>query len=291
MIETYKDFFVIEVLEDNENVRNLLSRYGLSKRLFLKYFNENNIFINGENIRKGSIVKKGDIVRVAYGEDEDGIIPIDMDLNIAYEDENLLIVNKMSNQVVHPIKYYRENTLLNGVKQYFIDKGINRSPRLVNRLDRGTEGLVIIAKNAFVDSLMSEKIKLNLIDRRYMVLLKGEMDCLQGVIDKPILKIDNEMKRIISEKGKKSVTKYKVIDSNGKYSLVEAQLLTGRSHQIRIHFSSGGNSIVSDELYGEFKGEPMYLCSYYLKFEDPFSKREIEVVLEEPLKRFKEKLL
>lgn len=290
MIRSEEDFFEIKVEKSGESLRGFLSRYKLSRRLFNRFFKEGKIYVNGGNERKGHIVNAGDLVRVYYGNEDNKIIPEDMDLDILYEDSNLLIVNKPCGQVVHPIKYYFSQTLLNGVKAYFKKRQINRDPRLVNRLDKDTEGLVIIAKNPYIDSLMSELIKRGEVTRKYILIVDGEMETEFGEINKPILKIEGEMERKIHPTGQESLTKYRLINKNKRYSLVEAQLLTGRSHQIRIHFKSIGHSIVSDPIYGEYKECNMYLCSYYLRFKNPITGEDIEIILSDKLEEYKRAL-
>lgn len=211
-----------------------------------------------------------------------------MDIDIVYEDTDILILNKKSREVSHPIKYYTENTLLNGVKYYFKENNIMRNPRLVNRLDKDTEGLIIVAKNPFIDSVLSEMIKQDKIIRRYIAVVDGVVEREYGVINEPIFQVEGNMKRIISEHGQNAVTEYRLLKAGKNKSLVEASLKTGRSHQIRVHLDYLGHPILNDSIYGNvYEGdEKMMLCSYYLEFIHPINKNNMIISLDKSKKEY-----
>lgn len=288
LLEVRKDFLRKIQEVEKESLRESLYKEGLSRRLFNRYFKEGIIYVNKERVRKGYLLKKGDLIEIILNKELDYIEPEVGEIKILYEDHSLLIVNKEAGMVVHPIKYYTRGTLLNFVKGYFLKQGILTSPRLVNRLDKDTEGLIIIAKNSYVDSLMSDLIKDNRLDRKYIALVKGRLSKDFGLINKPILKVDGEMERIIDRAGKESRTEFKLLIRGEDHSLLELKLLTGRSHQIRIHLKSLGHEIVGDPIYGDGRGGPMYLCSYYLNFIHPISGKRVRVVLSDRLDKYKE---
>lgn len=186
MLESKVDAISFIVDREEGNIRSFLYGKGLSRRLFLRYFNRGRIFLNGQPVaRRGRPVKVGDLVEIFYEDELDSILPQEMELDIVYENDNLLIVHKQGQQVVHPIKHYREGTLLNGLKHYFLSQGLRRTPRLINRLDKDTEGLILVAKNPVIDSLMSSLIKERKLSRKYILLVHGRFSRQEGLLIGP----------------------------------------------------------------------------------------------------------
>lgn len=261
-----------------------LEEYLLDKNLSLKLirrlYREKLIYVDGEFRRKDLLVYPNEEIKIYYQDEEDEIAAETMDLNIIYEDPGLLIISKPPGIPVHTSRLHQNRTLANGVKAYLIEKGLRRMVRLINRLDKDTTGLVMIAKNPISAHLMSLLIRENKIERRYLALVNGLVEKEEGIIDLPILKIEGEMKRIIDDSGDRALTKYKLLNKYKNTSLLELELLTGRGHQIRIHLSELGHPIVGDILYGGYveRTSELKLKSYKLKFIHPVSGQLIELM-------------
>ena len=200
-----------------------------------------------------------------------------MDIDIVYEDEDILVVNKIPFMVVHPTKSYQSGTLANGVINYFNESNQNCIVRLVSRLDMNTSGLIIIAKNQFSHGMLSKEMSENKVGKRYLAIVHGHLKEKSGTIDLPIYRpegIEMGTRRVIDERGQRSITHYKVVESFGDSDLVECKLETGRTHQIRVHLSHLGHPIYGDVLYGNGDEEMdlikrQALHAYRLDFASP----------------------
>lgn len=255
----------------------------ISSRLFKRLIKQNNIYINGNPLANIYIVNKGDVVTLILEEEESTYEPQKMDLDIIYEDLDLLVINKSPMVLVHPTINYPNNTLTNGVKHYFQSKSIKKKVRLVNRLDRDTSGILVIAKNSYAHQQMAKQFKTN-IEKKYLAIVKGIIKDDQGIIDLPIGKEKDRIKNIVTSDGKKSVTEFKVLDRLRNSTIVELKIITGRTHQIRVHLSHLNHPIIGDSLYGE-KSELIdrqALHSYYLKFITPRINKELELKADLP---------
>lgn len=173
-----------------------------------------------------------------------------MDLDIIYEDFDIIAINKPAGIVVHPTKRHQELTLANGLSEYFISSEMKIKPRFVNRLDMNTSGILLVAKNSYAHHILSENMKKQEMNKNYIALVCGVVKDDYGLIDRPIFKEEEEFKRIVDSRGQNSKTMFKVLKRFDNYTLVELELLTGRTHQIRVHMSYLGHPLVGDELYG-----------------------------------------
>ena len=217
------------------------------------------VFINGENVHMRALVNAGDAVTVILPEEaSEGIRPIEMPLDIIYEDEYLIAVNKPSDMPTHPSRGNSLPTLAEGLMAYFKNKKFVF--RSINRLDRGTSGIVIVAKNAFVANKLSLEMKRGGFLKKYSAIVKGIPNPKEATIDAPIDRIEEgNIKRAVIDGGKRAITDYKVIRTyNDGNSLLEITLHTGRTHQIRVHMSHIGHPLVGDFLYGECDGYKNY---------------------------------
>lgn len=184
-------------------------------------------------------------------ETSDNIVPTKMVLNIIFEDDYLLVINKSAGIPVHPSCNYYENSLSNGVKYYFNSIGLNRKIRPVNRLDKDTSGLVIFAKHEYIQDMLVKQMKNNTFKKEYLALLNGNLSKTSGTIDAPIRrKTGSIMEREISEDGETAISHFELIKNFENYCLVKYTLETGRTHQLRVHSKYIGHSILGDTLYG-----------------------------------------
>ena len=258
---------------------------GLSSRLIRRSAIEKRILVNKKEVRMRYIVHTGDLVQINLQSDESqNITPEKMDLDIVYEDEDILVINKKPYMVVHPTKSYQSGTLANGVLFYFKETNQNCIVRLVSRLDMNTSGLIIIAKNQFAHMALSKEMEENNLEKRYLAIVHGNLKEKEGTIYAPIYRPDGEefgTMRIVDERGQRSITHYKVIESFKDTDLVECLLETGRTHQIRVHMKHLGHPIYGDTLYG-FEGDEeliprQALHAYGLDFKSPKTKETLSL--------------
>lgn len=263
----------------------------LSSRLIRRAAIEKRIFVNKEAVRMRKVLHTGDIVEVKLERVESqNIIPEKMELNIVYEDEDILVLNKPPYTVVHPTRGYPTGTLANGILYYFNETNQNCIVRLVSRLDMDTSGLIIIAKNQYAHMALSKEMQLNHLEKRYLAVVHGHLQKEEGTIDLPIFKPEDEesiFKRIIDERGQRSITHYKVVKKFKDATLVECLLETGRTHQIRVHLSHIGHPIYGDTLYGYGEEEKeliprQALHAYGLDFKSPRTKEKLSLRAELP---------
>ncbi len=244
----------------------------ISRRLINTAKNNEKLFLNGRVVKVSKVAYRGDLVVLRMDECSE-IEPEQYDIKVIYEDKDVLVVDKEAGIVVHPTKKHRTGTLLNRVIFYAQSKNETYKPHLVNRLDRDTSGLLIIAKNPYAHYELMKQMQESSLKKRYMAITKGGFKESSGIINYSILdqKTDG-INRIVSEDGKKSETKYKVLFDNSDIALVDLELITGGTHQIRVHLSELGHNLLGDELYGAFgmdKLSRQALHSYSLEFVSP----------------------
>lgn len=268
--------FTVEKELDGINVQNFLRKYcNVSARLLTKLKRtENGITANKKHIRSIDILHYGDIVELKMPNDENYIKPVNLPLDIVYEDNEIIIVNKPPYMPVHPVRGHQLDTLANGIIYYSNQKGENYTFRVINRLDKNTSGLVLIAKNTYSASFLAKNI-----DKTYVALCEGELYG-QGIINSPIkLKDGHIIQRDVGEGGVPSVTHWKSIYVQNKHTYLELKLETGRTHQIRVHLSSIGHPLAGDDMYGgslKYFNRQCLHCSK-LCFVHPITKENIEI--------------
>ncbi len=274
-----QDVIIFKVEAEGESLEEFLLDNKISGRLFRRLYRVRNIFVNGEFKRKDRSLKKGDIVSIKIEDEEENILPEPIPLEIIYEDMDLLVLNKQPFMVVHQTKSHQKNTLSNGISYYFKTKGINRKIRFVNRLDMDTSGILLVAKSPFAHQQMALQFENNEVVKRYIVVVAGIVKKDQDIIDLPIGREEEKsIKKTVTNKGKEAITKYKVIERYKEASLLDVQILTGRSHQIRVHLNHMGHPIIGDTLYYKSSKyiKRQALHSHYLKAKLPRSKEDIE---------------
>lgn len=242
---------------------------------------ENGILLNGIWGRVRDILHENDILTITLLETEvsEHIIPVNLPLQIIYEDDDLMIINKTANTPIHPSQGNYDNTLANAVAYYFSQKNVPFTYRCINRLDRDTTGLLILAKHMYSASLLSNMVQNREIHREYLAIATGRID-LEGTIEAPIGRTPGStIERMIDyENGEYASTHYKRLSYANGYSLVLLKLATGRTHQIRVHMKHIGHPLPGDFLYN-----PDYsiinrqaLHSYRLRFIHPITQKTLE---------------
>lgn len=257
-------------------VKEYLLEIGLSRRFCRKVKLYGKMYINGKQCKNYEMVKKGDIITVEYEEEaNDKITSTAYKLDILYEDEHIIIINKPYNLASQPSRLHYTDNVVSYVKKYFEEKGIISNVHIVNRLDYQTSGLMAIAKDGYTHHLLTKE---KIITRKYKCIIEGVIEPPFGVINLPIMrKNDIEILREVNPLGKEAITKYQTISQNKHNSLLDIELLTGRTHQIRVHLSYLGHPIVGDKLYGE-ESERLMLHCYYLSFINPYNGKKVEIV-------------
>lgn len=240
---------------ENTLKKEMLDKMDISVRMSSLLKREKSIFLNDKFVSYHKEVKINDIIKIVMPKESNEYQAENMELKIVYEDIDLLVLEKDFGMVVHPTKGHQSNTMLNGIKYYFEKQGISSKVRFVNRLDRDTSGILIVAKNSYAHSVLTKDTSMWDMDKKYLAVVHGKLEG-EGTINKPILKSEDGIKRIIHKAGQESITHYKVLCSNDKASIVLLELETGRTHQIRVHMESIGHPLFGDELYG---GEETYI--------------------------------
>lgn len=252
--------FQYTVTKEDENnglsVKELVrSHFTFSSRLMTKLKQNHLVFLNGKDVQWWISPCEGDVITINLPEEKSEFPPEDIPISVVYEDSDLLVINKQPGVVVHPTKGKPCHTIANGLMKKMLDEGENYKIRFVNRLDMNTSGLLIIAKNSHAQDNLTKQMNAGNrgLHKKYKAIVVGEMpnDC--GTIDLPLGRPDeNEVERWVlpvEQGGYPSVTHYRVLDRFKGHSLVELELETGRTHQIRVHLSYIGYPILGDHLY------------------------------------------
>jgi len=244
----------IDLVDANKTLEEILKHsLNISGRRIQKLTRNNGIFINNKKSFLNKVLKNNDIIKVRIEETNynNTISPIAMDLDIIYEDELMLIINKSAGIKVYPTTQSDNYTLANGIKYYLLQKGIKSEAHFVHRLDTNTSGAIIIAKNSYAHNLIDQQLKSKQIQRSYIAIVEGNIINNKGTIEFPISKINNTSnKRQVSNSGEMAITHYEAIRKTDQMSLLKVSLETGKTHQIRVHLSYIGHPLLGDKLYG-----------------------------------------
>lgn len=260
----------------------------LSGRFIRNSGMDQRLMVNGKVVRLSHRLSEGDEIQVKVTKEESQDIEGEnLNIQVIYEDDDLLIVNKPPFMVVHPTKSHPTGTLANGVIYHFRQNNDDSIVRLVSRLDRDTSGLIMIAKNQFSHMNLAKAMEQDLIEKSYLAIIHGHLTENEGTIDRPIGRPTNEtIKRAVLEDGQRSVTHYKVIEEYEEGALVQLLLETGRTHQIRVHLSYEGHPIYGESLYSDYDDEKLIdrqaLHAFRLKLPHPRSGKILEFQCEMP---------
>ena len=267
---------------DNQRMDTLLRTHFQISGSLLKELKQTDdgLTVNGSRVRSIDKVHKGDLVSVTMHETaSENIPPVKHDFKVIYEDEDILIVSKPAGMPTHTSMGNYYNTLSNAIMYYYAENGEERVFRAVNRLDKDTSGLMCIAKNRYIHARLCSAFGTKAVQRKYLAIVCGK--CTDsGTIDQPISReAEGIIKRTVSDSGARAITHYKSIKTFGNYSLIELELETGRTHQIRVHMSYIGYPLLGDWLYGKEEKElfpRQALHSYYLKLTHPITGKILE---------------
>lgn len=271
----------------------------LSRSYIQKLIKDGYVKVGSKVVKSNYKVSANDNVTIVFPRPEPiDISPENINIDIIYEDEDLIIINKPKNMVVHPAPGHYSGTLVNALMYHCKEhlSGINGilRPGIVHRIDKDTTGLLIVCKNDRSHQKIAEQLAVHSVNRKYVALVHGIIDDDEGVIDKPISRgnIDRKM-MVINHDGKRAVTHYKVLNryqlNGNRFTLVECRLETGRTHQIRVHMSSINHPLVGDTIYGynekrqPFKTEGQMLHAMTIGFVHPSTNKYVEFVSELPL--------
>lgn len=272
-----------------------------TRSFFQKAIEEQNVLVNSSPVKNNYKLKSGDIISILPIKEEVlDVVPENIPLDIIYEDDDILIVNKPKGMVVHPAPGHPDGTLVNAVMYHCGDSlsainGVIR-PGIVHRIDRDTTGSLIVCKNDRAHLFIAEQIKVHCINRIYRGIVCGHMNDLERTIDAPIGRSEKDRKKmaINYKHGKDAITHVKVLENFKNYAYCEFKLETGRTHQIRVHMASIGHPLLGDEIYGgvrpKFKNlQGQCLHAMTIGFIHPSTKEYVE--FNAPLPEYFEKLL
>lgn len=274
------DVFLTEVLDE------------WSRSQIKKQIDNKGAFINGRQAKAGNVLRGEDVVSISFSKDAglDDVLPENISLEIIYEDDDIIVINKPQGMVVHPAPGNYEHTLVNALLYHLKDEISNKDsvrPGIVHRIDKDTSGLLVVAKNNFSHVQLADQFFTHESGRTYVALLEGNLKQEEGRIETYLNRDPKDRKRYaVSDDGKKAITHYRVVERFDGYSLCEFRLETGRTHQIRVHAKYLNHPIVGDKTYGfakqKFKLEGQLLHAKKLEIQHPRTKEKMMFECELP---------
>ena len=265
----------VEVLREERIDKYLVEELGISRSTVKKMIDEGFVLVNGKKVKASLILSEADELFVKDGFIKEASFEAeDIPINIVYEDDDLLVINKKSGMVVHPGNGNTSGTLVNALMHYTKNLSNKEAfrPGIVHRIDKDTSGLMLVAKNDKAHDILAEGFKNKTIKREYIALVCGVIGEDSGVIDAPIGRDAKDRKKmcVTSENSKKAVTHFKVLKRYEYYTLLRLILDTGRTHQIRVHMKYIGHPVYNDPVYGKaYNDFGQFLHSASIDFEQP----------------------
>lgn len=255
--------YIVKKEDENKRIDKLIpEKYdNISRVTIQRMINEGNLLVNNNKIKSSYKVNIGDTIEFSLDEPEElNIKAQDIPLNVIYEDNDIIVINKEKGMVVHPGNGRTEGTLVNALmsrcKESLSGIGGKIRPGIVHRLDKDTSGIIIVAKNDKAHINLSEQIKNRKVNKYYVALVRGNVTENNATINMPIARSSKDRKKMaVSEKGKEAITHFKVLKRYNGYTLLEVKIDTGRTHQIRVHLSEIGYPVVGDEVYSNGKNK------------------------------------
>jgi 23S rRNA pseudouridine1911/1915/1917 synthase len=247
--------FIHQVSTEHDSlpVRTVLSRgLELSRQLLVRLKRSGTLLINGEPALLKDRVRAGDILSITIKEEkEQDLAPEPLSVSVVFEDDHVLVLDKSPGMVVHPTKGFLSGTVANAVIHHWQERGQSFVFRPVHRLDKDTSGLLVIAKNPFVQDALTRQHQSGEWHKSYTAVVQGEMRDQSGRIEAPIARVGNGTRaRIIADHGQRAVTLWETLRILHEATLIKARLVTGRTHQIRVHMAHIGHPLIGDEVYG-----------------------------------------
>ena len=283
---------IIDEQNEDERIDSYLADVlsDVSRSKIQNCIKKGDIKVNSKIVKPSYVLKFGDVIEINFIPNEPiKVLPEEIPLNIVWEDENMAVVNKPSGMLTHPTDIEKSGTLVNALLNYYgenlSDVGGNMRRGIVHRLDRNTSGLIMVAKNNKTHEYLVEEMKNKHFCKKYIAIVKGVLEQDEFEINAPIGRHKTQPhKQCVREDGKDSKTLVKVLKRLDNATLVELTLITGRTHQIRVHMSSIGHPVYNDTLYGfgkvKIKTEEQVLQSYKLELTKPFSNERIFLEIE-----------
>lgn len=265
MILTFK-------VEEHIKVKDFLQSKITARLLKTITLSNVSYIVNNQNVKNYYMMKPNDELKIIIPSIESDVVCTKGELNILYEDDYLLILNKPNNMASIPTRKHYTSSLANIVQYYYVTKGIDSGIHFVNRLDAPTSGIIVVAKNTYI----ADKMKDAILEKKYLLKVHGVI-LEDGFVKTKIIKDENSIIKRKNVEGDNSYTTYKVLENYHDSTLIEAFLHTGKTHQLRLHFNYLNHNIIGDELYGNDNEKLLYLHSYYLKFVHPINKELIEI--------------
>jgi 23S rRNA pseudouridine1911/1915/1917 synthase len=290
--------YTVTTLDIDCSLKDIIRRnFSFSSRMMARIKRNDCILLNGKPARLFVVPNLGDTVEINFPEEQSHLIPQDIPIDIVFEDDDLLVLNKPPGYVVHPTSGHPTSTIANGIAKYFQDTNQTHKIRFINRLYMDTSGILVVAKNAHCQEAIVKQMQVGKVNKKYIAVVHGILSNDTGTLDLPIGRPDPErVQRGVVKDGHPSITHYTVlkrfesqaktvgISTNG-FSLVELRLETGRTHQIRVHLSHIGHPVVSDHLYGKENArliERQALHAQHVSFYHPITDELVELNAEIP---------
>lgn len=291
--------YIVKKEDENKRIDKLIAEVykDISRMTIQRLINDGKLKINNKNVKVSYKVSEGDIIEFDLQEPEEiDIKAQDIPINVIYEDEDIIVINKEKGMVVHPGNGRTEDTLVNALMQKCKNSlsgiGGKIRPGIVHRLDKDTSGIIIVAKNDKAHINLSEQIKNRKVNKYYIALVRGNVIENNATINMPIARSTKDRKKMaVSEKGKEAITHFKVLKRYNGYTLLKLKIDTGRTHQIRVHLAEIGHPVVGDEVYSNGKNKfgvkGQCLHAKRIEFVHPTSNKKMVLEAELP-KYFKD---